>query len=230
MKTTLTYIALFITTLVFSQNTEDSFPNAIKKHIKEYNKQSDLAFKQNETVKAQILFDSLVSNYLIGTQFQDYTLKSFEKKKTKLSKFKKPIFILTYASWCVPSKGEFQALNKLAQKFSKDVKFVVLFWDKKHSIKKIANKFNHNITVCYAHETYKNDALIVSHLKHTLGFPTSYFLDENLKVVNIKRNGAQPNQKSSFVQAYTMNYNAFRDGLGSLLIGKNIKDEQLTTN
>lgn len=230
MKTTLIYITLLFTALGFSQNTEDSFPNAIKKHIKEYNKQSDLAFKENETAKGQILFDSLVSNYLIGTQFEDYTLKSFEKKKTKLSKFKKPVFILTYASWCVPSKGEFQALNKLAQKFSKDVKFVILFWDKKHSIKKIANKFNHNITVCYAHETYKNDALIVSHLKHTLGFPTSYFLDENLKVVNIKRGGAQPDRKSSFVQAYTMNYNTFRDGLGSLLIGKNIKDEQLTTN
>jgi len=230
MKKILTYIAVFTVTLGFSQSLEETFPSAIKKHIKEYNKQSDLAFKENETSKAQMLFDSLVSNHLVGTQFQDYTLKSFEKKKIKLSKYKKPVFILTYASWCVPSKGEFQALNKLAQKFSKEVKFVILFWDKKHSIKKIANKFNHNITVCYAHETYKNDALIVSHLKHTLGFPTSYFLDETLKVVTIKRGGAQPERKSSFVQAYTMNYNTFREGLGSLLIGKNIKDEQLTTN
>lgn len=230
MKTLLTYIAVFTITLGYSQNLEDSFPSAIKKHIKEYNKQSDLAFKENETIKGQILFDSLVSNYLVGTQFQDYTLKSFKKKKIKLSKFKKPVFILTYASWCVPSKGEFQALNKLAQKFSKEVAFVILFWDKKYSIKKIANKLNHNISVCYAHETYKNDALIVSHLKHTLGFPTSYFLDENLKVVNIRRGGAQPERKSTFVQAFTMNYNTFREGLGSLLIGKNIKDEQLTTN
>lgn len=231
MKTIFTYITfLFMTSLSFAQSFEGSFPNAIKAHLSKYNIQSDLAFEKNETEKAQVMFDSLVSNYLVGTQFQDYTLKSIEKKKVKLSKFKKPVFILTYASWCVPSKGEFQALNKLAQKFSKEVKFVVLFWDKKHSIKKIANKFNHNITVCYAHETYKNDALIVSHLKHTLGFPTSYFLDENLKVVNIKRGGAQPNKKSSFVQAFTMNYNTFREGLGSLLIGKNIKDEQLTTN
>ncbi|MBP9793415.1 MAG: thioredoxin family protein [Flavobacterium sp.] len=230
MKTLLTYIAVFTITLGYSQNLEYSFPSAIKKHIKEYNKQSDLAFKENETIKGQILFDSLVSNYLVGTQFQDYTLKSFKKKKIKLSKFKKPVFILTYASWCVPSKGEFQALNKLAQKFSKEVAFVILFWDKKYSIKKIANKLNHNISVCYAHETYKNDALIVSHLKHTLGFPTSYFLDENLKVVNIRRGGAQPERKSTFVQAFTMNYNTFREGLGSLLIGKNIKDEQLTTN
>lgn len=230
MKTIFTYIALLITTLGFTQNYEDSFPKAIKKHIKEYNKQIDLAYKENEIAKAQVLFDSLVSNYLVGTQFEDYTLKGFEKKKIKLSKFKKPVFILTYASWCVPSKGEFQALNKLAQKFSKEVKFVILFWDKKHAIKKIANKFNHNITVCYAHETYKNDAPIVSNLKHTLGFPTSYFLDENLKVVSIKRGGAQPDRKSSFVQAFTINYNTFREGLSSLLIGKNIKDEQLTTN
>jgi len=132
MKKILTYIAVFTVTLGFSQSLEETFPSAIKKHIKEYNKQSDLAFKENETSKAQMLFDSLVSNHLVGTQFQDYTLKSFEKKKIKLSKYKKPVFILTYASWCVPSKGEFQALNKLAQKFSKEVKFVILFWDKKH--------------------------------------------------------------------------------------------------
>ncbi len=232
MKTIVTYIGIlfFFSSLGYSQNVEGSFPNAIKAHLSKYNAKIDLAIAKKENEKAQILFDSLVANYLIGTQFVDYTFKSFEKKKLKLSKFKKPIFILTYASWCVPSKGEFQALNKLAQKYSKEVKFVMLFWDKKHNIKKIASKFNHNITVCYAHESYKNDAPVVSHLKHTLGFPTSYFLDENLRVVNIKRGGAYPEHKSSFVQAFTMNYNAFREGLSSLLIDKNIKDEQLTTN
>ena len=97
-------------------------------------------------------------------------------------------------------------------------------------MKKIAKKFNHNIQVSYAHETYKNDATIVANMKHSLGFPTSYFLDENLKVVNIKRGGAQPPNKTAYVKAYTMNYNTFREGLGSLLIEKNISKEQLTTN
>ena len=214
----------------YSQEDSHGFADAIKLHLKKYNNKSNLAFENRDWQKGQVLFDSLVSNYLIGTTFEDYTLKSFEKKKLKLSSFKKPIFILTYASWCIPSKGEIPALNKLAQKYSKDVKFVILFWDKKHSVKKISRKFNHNISVCYAHESYKNDANIVSNLKHTLGFPTSYFLDQNLRVVNIKRGGAQPNNKSSYVKAYTMNYNAFREGLGSLLIEKNISDEQLTTN
>lgn len=222
---------LLITSSCFSQDlVESTFVQALKKNIKMYNKQTNVLFEQNEIEKGQALFDSLVSNHLIGTTFEDYTLKSFEKKNLKLSSFKKPVFILTYASWCIPTKGQVPALNKLAQKYSKDVKFVVLLWDKKHHIKKLANKFNHNITVCYAHETYKNDANVVAHLKHTLGFPTSYFLDENLKVVNIKRVTPQPEFTNNYVKAYTMNYNVFREGLGCLLIDKNIKDEQLSTN
>ncbi|MFM9987725.1 TlpA family protein disulfide reductase [Flavobacterium sp.] len=228
---------LYITMLSFilnftanCQENKNSFNYVVKANIKKYNLESNLAFENKDSEKGQILFDSLVSNHLIGTTFEDYTLKGFDKKKIKLSSFKKPLFILTYASWCIPSKGEIPALNKLAQKYAKDVQFVMLFWDKKHSVKKIARKFSHNITVCYANESYKNDANIVANLKHTLGFPTSYFLDQNLKVVNIKRGGAQPDKKSTYVKAYTMNYNAFREGLGSLLIDKNITKEQLTTN
>ncbi|MCL9806180.1 TlpA family protein disulfide reductase [Flavobacterium amniphilum] len=223
---------LFFSISSFGQDDVEAigFSEALKAHLKKYNVQSDIAYNNNDKQKGQILFDSLVAHHLVGTQFEDYTLKSFEKRKIKLSSFKKPVFILTYASWCIPSKGEIPALNKLAQKYAKDVQFVILFWDKKYQVKKIARKFNHNITVCYAHESYKNDALIVAHLKHTLGFPTSYFLDKDLKVVNIKRGGAQPDKKSSYVKAYTMNYNTFREGLGSLLIDKNITQEQLTTN
>ena len=189
-----------------------------------------MAFANKDTEKGQVLFDSLVSKYLIGTTFEDYTFKSFEKRKLRLSTIHKPIFILTYASWCIPSKGEIPALNKLAQKYAREVQFVILFWDKKSSVKKIARKFNHNVNVCYAHESYKNDANIVANLKHTLGFPTSYFLDENLKVINIKRGGAQPDNKSTYVKAYTLNYNSFREGLSSLLLEKDMAIEPLTTN
>lgn len=223
-------ILLFFCNLTNAQDKEVDFNTAIKSHIKKYNIQSDIAHENKETEKAQVLFDSLVANHLVGTKFEDFKFKSFGVKNVKLSSYNKSVFILTYASWCIPSKGEIPALNKLAQKYAKNVKFIILFWDKKFKVKDIARKFNHNIAVCYANESYKNDATIVSNLKHTLGFPTSYFLDQNLRVVNIKRGGAQPPSKSSYVKAYTMNYNAFREGLGSLLIEKNISNEQLTTN
>ncbi len=227
------YTILFSLTFILTANCQDlsnSFNTVLKANLKKYNIQCDIAFENRETAKGNMLFDSLVAKHLVGTSFEDYTLKSFEKRKVTLSSFKKPVFILTYASWCVPSKGEIPALNKLAQKYAKEVQFVLLFWDKKRDVKQIAKKFNHNITVCYANESYKNDAPIVANLKHTLGFPTSYFLDENLKVVNIKRGGAQPQMNSTYIKAYTMNYNTFRDGLSILLLEKNINKEQLTTN
>jgi thiol-disulfide isomerase/thioredoxin len=217
--------------LVKSEDQQDiTFSDALKKHLRKYNVKCNVAYANNDAERGQVLFDSLVTNHLKGTSFEDYTFKGLEKDKVKLSSFKKPLFILTYATWCVPTTGEIPALNKLAQKYVNDVQFVILFWDKKRDVKKIAKKFNHNIAVCYAHESYKNDAVIVANLKHCLGFPTSYFLDQNLKVVNIKRGGAQPELNTTYVKAYTMNYNAFREGLGSILVDKNISDEKLSTN
>lgn len=219
------YIFLLFSFSGLSQNDTLSFPETLKIHLRKYNIQSDDAYENKDLQRGQILFDSLVSHHLIGTQFEDYTLKRFKKKKIKLSSFKKPLFILTYATWCVPSEGEIPALNRLAEKYSDEVQFIVLFWDKKHLLRKVARAFNHQITVCYANESYKNDAVIVAHLKHTLGLPTSYFLNENLQVVNIRRGGAQPDSKSSYDKAFSMNYSIFRNGLSSILIHRNLDDD-----
>jgi thiol-disulfide isomerase/thioredoxin len=232
MKKIYSVILYFIfVSLGFSQTEEVTFGNALRANLKKYNIKSNIAFENYEIVKGQMLFDSLVTNHLKGTTFEDFTVRNIKKGKVKLSSYKKPLFILTYASWCIPNIGEIPALNKLAEKYAKDVQFVVLFWDKKKDVRKVAKKFNHNISVCYSHESYKNDAPIVANLKHTLGFPTSYFIDQNLKVVDIKRASAQIDMKNnSYVKSYAMNYNTFRSGLGSLLVNKNISDEQLTTN
>ncbi len=224
-------IFYFIFTAVcFGQAEEVTFGDAMRAHLKKYNFKSNIAYENNDKEQGRILFDSLVQLHLKGTTFEDYEVNNISKGRVRFSSYKKPLFILTYASWCIPSVGEVPALNKLAEKYSKDVQFIILFWDKKKDVRKIAKKFNHNISVCYSHESYKDDAPIVSNLKHTLGFPTSYFLDQNLKVVDIKRGGAQPEMSSEYVKAYTMNYNVFREGLGSLLVNKNISDEKLTTN
>jgi thiol-disulfide isomerase/thioredoxin len=224
-----TFCLIFVT-LSFGQTEDVTFGNAMRAHLKKYNIKSNIAYENYDTQRGQVLFDSLVDTHLKGTTFEDYAISNISKGKLRLSSYKKPLFILTYASWCIPTVGEIPALNKLAEKYAEDVQFIILFWDKKKDVRKIAKKFNHNISVCYSHESYKDDAPIVSNLKHTLGFPTSYFLDQNLKVIDIKRGGAQPDMKSPYVKAYTMNYNAFREGLGSLLVNKNISDEKLTTN
>jgi hypothetical protein len=102
-----------------------------------------------------------------------------------------------------------------------------LFWDKKSEAKKIGRKFNSNIDVCYANESYRNDAKVVATLKHTLGFPTSYFLNGNLEVVDIKRGGVQTEPRTPFRQAMALNYDLFNSRLSEFLLKKDLVKEQL---
>ena len=211
--------------LAFGQQQAILFSDAIQPHLKKYNIQSDIEFEKGDIERGQFLFDSLVKNYLVGSRFDDYTLKNVNGRKVKLSKIKKPIYVITYASWCVIDKGEIPALNKLSKKYAKKVQFVVICWDKKRKAKGLAKKFSSNIKVCFANESYRNDSKVVSVLKHTLGFPTSYFLNEKLEVVDIKRGGAQTGPKSNYLKSYKANYDLFDIRITDCLLKKDIIQE-----
>ena len=213
----------------FSQDKVVYFSDAIKNNIKKYNTKSDIEFEKGNIERGQALFDSLVQNSLVGSRFDDYSFKSINSRKIKLSKIKKPVFIITYASWCVINKGEIPALNKLARKYKNDVQVIVVFWDVKNDIRKISKQFNSKVKVCYANEAYKNDASAIATLKHTLGFPTSYFLDSNLDVVDIKRGGMNlpPNIESK--KAFEINYSVFYGRVADLLTRVNPITTQLAT-
>jgi thiol-disulfide isomerase/thioredoxin len=230
MRLILLVFAVLITTLnSFSQEKITSFSDAIKSNIKKYNSQSDKEFEKGDIEKGNALFDSLVQNHLVGSRFDDYSFKSINSRKVKLSKFKKPVFIITYASWCVINKGEIPALNKLARKYSDEVQFIVVFWDVKSDAKKSARQFNNQIKVCYANESYKNDESVVATLKHTLGFPTSYFLNADLEVVDIKRGGVAIPRKTSFKKAFEINFNVFNERMVSFLSKKDYNQTQLAS-
>jgi len=206
------------------------FSDALIPHLKKYNLQSDLAFKAGDIERGRFLFDSLVATHLVGSQIDNYTLKNINGGKIKLGEIKKPLFIMTYASWCVLSKGEIPALNKLSKKYAKEVQFVILFYDKKQNVKKISRRFSGNIKVCFANESYRNDVKLIAALKHTLGFPTSFFLDENLEVVSINRGGAQTDPKITYLKAFNLNYEIFNTRLNSCLMKKNLVLDQLASD
>ena len=231
MKTTLLLTFFLLLSLAaFSQQEEKLFPQAVKENLRKYNSESDKAYRQGDTEKGQYLFDTLVDNQLVGTKFQDYSLKKVSGGKLKLSSIKKPILIQTYASWCVLNKGEIPALNKLARKYYKDLKIIVVFWDKKQCTKSIASQFSSNIEVCYANENYNRDEEVVATLKYSIGYLTSYFLDENLKVIDIKK-GPPPAapKKTPLKEAIKINYDAYNEGLTNLLLKSDLKKETLAT-
>ncbi|RYJ45786.1 TlpA family protein disulfide reductase [Flavobacterium beibuense] len=204
------------------------FSDAIKVDLKQYKRESAIAYRKGDFERGKFLFDSLVENRLTGTRFDEFVFKKVRGGKFRFSKEKKPIILITYASWCVTSPGEIPALNKLAKRYGRDVKFVVVFWNRRHDMKKIARKFNHNITVCYAHETYKNDESAIASIKHTLGFPTSFYLDEDKNIVDIRRCGIKLSPKrTTYRKAYTLNYNSYLDGLSTIVLGKELVKETI---
>ena len=213
--------------LSFGQEKTVYFSDAIKSNIKKYNSQTDIEFDKGNLEKGNALFDSLVQNHLVGSRFDDYSFKCVNSRKVKLSKLKKPVFIITYASWCVMNKGEIPALNKLARKYDDDMQFIVVFWDVRNDVKKISRQFNNKIKVCYANESYKNDASVVATLKHTLGFPTSYFLNSDLEVIDVKRGGVSITPKTAFKKAIELNYNVFNARLVSFLSKKELVRQHL---
>ncbi|MEW5675122.1 thioredoxin family protein [Flavobacterium enshiense] len=221
---------LLSSTVYAQDSAHELFSYNLHKNIKPYIKKSNAAFEKGNTILGKNLLDSLVKNHLIGTKFDNFSFKRVHQKRLHLNTIQKPIYLLTYSSWCVPSKGEIPALNKLAKKYEKDVQIVVVFWDRRHDMKKIAQKFSWRIEVCYAHETYNKDCYMVSTLKHTLGIPTTFSIDEQMYLIDIRRGGINPGPKTSYANSFKLNYDWFEKGLGYLLFNEKSNRNQLVTH
>lgn len=214
----------------YSQDSIVYFSNVLRSSIKPYIIASNKAYAEKDFSEGQRLFDSLVQHNLIGTIFDDFTVKTFPSKKMRLSKINKPVFIITYASWCVINKGDPPALNKLAKEYLDDLNIIVLFWSTKSEVKKIAKVFSKDITICYADENYMNDSHLVARLKHTLGFPTSYFIDENKNVINICRISNPHIPRTSSAVAMTKSYTSFNSIINGAFANKTIGKSHFTKN
>ncbi|HTO36659.1 MAG TPA: redoxin domain-containing protein [Flavobacterium sp.] len=225
------FILVFVTLhfSAFGQVEQPLFSDAVRKNFQFFKTQSIQAYKYGDFERGQFLFDSLVQNQLIGSKFNDFTLRKVSNQKLKISKVKKPIFLVTYAAWCVPSKGEIPAINKLAKEYSKDIEFVVIVWGKKKEAKKFANKFNSKIEICYAHRNYKKDNNVVESMKETLGFPTCYMIDAQLQVTDIRRGALQLPLRTQSKKAVEENYLFFRERLNTLFLPDSISKEGLAT-
>lgn len=214
----LIFSLLFIQS-TFSQEEENIlFSEALSEHLPKYEKKAKAAYRYRDFDRAQFLFDSLVEFGLTGSIMDDFKFKRLNSKEISLSKFNKPLYFITYASWCVTTKGELPALNELAEKYSDKIDFVILFWDDKKTARKAAKDYNKHITVLYVDELENKDAFVVSRLKHSLGLPTTFLLDSEKKILDIRRGVTHPVDKS-MEDSLDQNYNSIYDGIANHLLG-----------
>lgn len=220
MKKLLLLVFLFIAPTVFSQqNLQEKifFSEALYMHLSDYNKKADLAYRFNDYDKGKELFENFISDHLEGSYMDNFKFQNLKKKEIDLYTYKKPVFLITYASWCVPSKGEIPALNELAAEYKGKIDFVVLFWDKRDKVKKMSENFSSNVSIVYVDETQNNGAYVVRQLKHSLGLPTCFLLSEDKKIMDIRRSVFPPLQTEEET-AYRENYIALETSISNNLV------------
>jgi thiol-disulfide isomerase/thioredoxin len=203
--------------LLSSQELPERYlSDAISKNIRSYNKNMKRAYRAQDFERAEYLFDSLIKNVINGSHFDDFTVKRLNGRPIKFSRFEKPVFLMTYASWCTPGSGEIPALNEIAKQYKDEIDFVILFWDKRNEVKKVARQYDRSVTILYVDELDNKNCHIIRTLKHSLGFPTSFFLASDKKILDVRR-GVLHHYSESYNISYSLNYNAFSKGISLLL-------------
>ena len=230
MSRKLLYLILLISFSALSQNIapRNLFSKVIGENIKEYTVKSQQAYLDNNLERADFLFDSLINNVVNGSYLDNFKVRKISGRKTELDDFKKPIFLMTYASWCTPGSGEIPALNDIAKKYHKEIDFVILFWDSKDKVKKASRDYSNHISIIYVDEKENTSDHLVETLKHSLGFPTSFFIDKDKMIVDVRR-GVLHHYNEEYSISFELNYNSFQNGI-SLLKNMNNEPDQLTTS
>lgn len=227
------YILFFMISISASASSTDTvavFSESVKANFKKYVSLSNKAYSNKNYEKAEGLFDSLVQNSLAGTHFDDFSFKRLGKSRIQLSEIDKPILLITYSSWCIMGKGEIPALNQIAKEYKDKMQIVVVFWNKKNEMKKIARSFDNNIVVCYANDSEQKDIKAITFLKKTFGFPTSYLIDKNLELVDIQKNFVKPENKVNMKISLDFYYHKFNSGLTSLIINDGFDGTRMAGN
>ena len=143
--------------------------------------------------------------------------------------FEKPVFLITYASWCVPGEGQIPALNDLVDRFHDQIDFVMLFWDTPEKLREVERDYNNNIELLYVNEKTNRDSYIINNLKHSLGFPMMYFIDPDKKVLGIQK-VATHHSSETLSNSYSIHFNALSKGVSTLITDLDLREpsEELT--
>ncbi|UZO80738.1 redoxin domain-containing protein [Aquimarina sp. ERC-38] len=217
-------ISVFTISSYAQLETKVPFSVAIAAHIKKYNIKSKNAYKEQDIEYAEFLFDSLVNNHLVGTYMDNFTMNPIKGDPVKFEELKKPIFLITYATWCVPGEGQVPALNDLVDRFHDQIDFVVLFWDTPEKIKTVERDYSNQAHLFYVDERTNRDTYIINNLKHSLGFPMMYYLDNDKKLLGIEK-VVSHHSSETLSNSYSIHFNSLSKGVSTLIANLDLESE-----
>jgi len=228
MGKNLLLLFILVSFAALSQENEPKkfFSQAIDKNVRKYRRESRKAYARKDLERAEFLFDSLVKNVVNGTYLDNFKVRKFSGRRIELYQFEKPTYLITYASWCVPGVGEIPAFNDIADRYYNEIDFIILFWGSKKKIRKIKRKFSRKVNILYVDEKENRHDFTIRTMKHSLGFPTSFFINADKKIMDVRRNFLH-HYLEDYTSSYNSNYQSFTSGVSLLHQGMNgrIKDD-----
>lgn len=225
MKKMFTILLLGFVLSVFSQEQQAYFDDVIYEHLKNYNKQCDLAIKNNNEEHIEILFDSLNKNYLKGTLISKLRLKKLSGGYLDTDKIKTPILLITKKTCFVTHREEIKAINEMANQYKGKLEFIVLFWDRKGPVKKASKGFNRNVNIVYVNERDNKLDLTLSSIKNSFGVPSSFYITSTKQLSSIDRKFYLKNLKRSTKKEFYEN--TYNDITKLLLENETLKKESI---
>lgn len=160
--------------------------------IRKFREDSQKYWDKNDSENALKYSDS-IKQLIIKSYISNYEFKTIHNIKYKTKNRNKPLFLQVTASWCAPCKFEISSLNKIAEKYSDKVDFVLLFWDNQEELKTFANSYNENIHLVPSERKEEEPTTInISGFKHITGYPTNYLISRKNQIINYSTGAAVP--------------------------------------
>ena len=211
------FVLIFLTVSILSaQENTIFFSQALNVHIPKYIHDVEQAISSNKKDTITHLFNDLVRHSLVGTYFDDFNSNSLGKKNLPFSKFEKPVLLITYSPWSIPSKGEMPALNELAKEYGDQIDIVLLFWSDQKTARKKAKDYHHKIKIRYVDDQDNKNTQIIRNLKHSLGLPLIFSVSSNEMVVNIEKRLVNKLDQT-IENCYTKNIELYKNSILRLL-------------
>lgn len=181
---------VFYTQLLYSQDYNSSknrvyFSEQISTYISEYTYKIAKAEASENYLKVAELYNEFIEQKLIGSYLDHFNISCFDRKKNNLGDFKKPLILLTYASWCGPLEKELGIFNKSVEEYHERIDFLVLIWDSKKQARKLSKRFNRESQILYVNELRNRDGHTIRMLKHALGVPTIIITNSSKQIKEV---------------------------------------------
>ena len=179
-----------------SDSEKEYFSEQIALVRNNYIKKAKRAMWKGHDDLAKKLYKKMISEELIGTYMDNFNVSCLNTNNCCINDYHKPMILITYASWCVPGKGEIPALNELAENHKESIDFIVLFWDDKKSARKAAKDLSNDVHTVYVDELQNRYAYTITMLKHSIGFPKVFSIASDKKILQIKNTKGLPFYKN----------------------------------